>query len=361
MKNTMKKIVTGFCVLGTAFFVSQCVTAPNVLTVKAAEEIAITVGSETVLGCETISAQVKANETVETKEGTEEKIAGYTNLGIAHVDNYLNVREGAGEDQKLIGKMNKNAGCEILGTEGEWTKIKSGNVEGYVKSEYLYTGDEAKAVAKDAITMMATVVNTESLRVRTGASMDASTVDLIPMGEKLEVIEDMGEWIKVSFDSDEGYISSDYATLSEELESAVTIKELEQESGSGSGSGSGSASSAGVSIVQYAMQFLGNPYVWGGSSLTNGTDCSGFTMSLYAKYGIGLPHSSAAQSNCGRRISAGEAQPGDLFFYGNGGGINHVAMYIGNGQVIHASTERTGIRISNAYYRSPVCVVTLLN
>ena len=359
MRNTVKKILTGFCVFGTAFFVSQCMAAPNVLTVKAAEEIAITVGSETVLGSDVVSAQVKANETLETKEGTEGKIAGYTNLGIAHVDNYLNVREGAGEDQKLVGKMNKNAGCEILETEGEWTKIKSGSVEGYVKSEYLYTGEEAKTVAKDAITMMATVVNTESLRVRAGASMDASTVDLIPMGEKLEVIEDMGEWIKVSFDSDEGYISSEYATLSEELEAAVTIKELEQ--ASADGSGSGSVSSTGVSIVQYAMQFLGNPYVWGGSSLTNGTDCSGFTMSLYAQYGIGLPHSSAAQANCGRRISAGEAKPGDLFFYGNGGGINHVAMYIGNGQVIHASTERTGIRISNAYYRSPVCVVTLLN
>lgn len=357
MKNTVKKVVTGICVLGTAFFVNQAVLAPNVLTVKAAQDIAISVGSATVLGSETSNdvsteATAQPEEQVTTAEAADTKIAGYTNLGIAHVDNFLNVREGAGEDQKLIGKMSKNAGCEVLGVEGEWTKIRSGKVEGYVKSEYLYTGEEAKQVAAEAITLMANVVNTESLRVRTGPSMEDSTVDLIPLGEKLEVIEDMGEWIKVTFDSDEGYINAEYVELSEELDTAVTVTELQYGEG---------VSDARVSIVQYAKQFLGNPYVWGGTSLTNGADCSGFVLSLYAKYGIGLPHSSRAQAGCGTRIDPANARPGDLFFYGNGSGINHVAMYIGNGQVIHASTERTGIRISNAYYRTPVCAVSLLN
>lgn len=353
MKNTMKKVTTGICMLGTAVLINQALLAPNVLTVKAAqEEIAISVGSATVLGSDrNTEVSVETAEEITTAETVDTKIAGYTNLGIAHVDNYLNVRESAGEDGKLIGKMNKNAGCEILGVEGEWTKIKSGKVEGYVKSEYLYSGEEAKQVAAEAITMMATVTNTQSLRVRTGPSMESSTVDLIPLGEKLEVIEDMGEWVKVTFDSDEGYISSEFVEISEELESAVTITELQYGEG---------VSDSRVSIVQYAKQFLGNPYVWGGASLTNGTDCSGFTMSLYAKYGISLPHSSRAQANCGTRINASDARPGDLFFYGNGSGINHVAMYIGGGQVIHASTERTGIRISNAYYRTPVCVVSLL-
>lgn len=352
MKNTMKKVATGICVLGTAFLINHAVVAPNVLTVKAAEEVAMSVGSVTVLGSErNMGVGMEKAEEVTTTSSVDTTIAGYTNLGIAHVDNYLNVREGAGEDKKLVGKMSKNAGCEILGVEGEWTKIKSGKVEGYVKSEYLYTGEEAKKVAAETITMMATVTNTQSLRVRTGPSLESSTVDLIPLGEKLEVIEDMGEWIKVTFDSDEGYISSEFVELSEELETAVTITELQYGEG---------VSDVRVSIVQYAKQFLGNPYVWGGTSLTNGADCSGFTMSIYAKYGVGLPHSSRAQANCGTRISASEARPGDLFFYGNGSGINHVAMYIGNGQVIHASTERTGIKISNAYYRTPVCVVSLL-
>ncbi|MBQ4530687.1 MAG: C40 family peptidase [Lachnospiraceae bacterium] len=353
MKNTMKKVTTGICVLGTAVLINQALLAPNVLTVKAAQaEIALSVGSATVLGSDRDAEASKTEaESVTTAEAVDTTIAGYTNLGIAHVDNYLNVRETAGEDGKLVGKMSKNAGCEILGVEGDWTKIKSGKVEGYVKSEYLYTGEEAKQVAAEAITMMATVTNTQSLRVRTGPSMDASTVDLIPLGEKLEVLEDLGDWVKVTFDSDEGYISSEFVEMSEELETAVTITELQYGEG---------VSDARVSIVQYAKQFLGNPYVWGGSSLTNGTDCSGFTMSIYAKYGVSLPHSSRAQANCGTRINSGDARPGDLFFYGNGSGINHVAMYIGGGQVIHASTERTGIKISNAYYRTPVCVVSLL-
>ena len=110
-------------------------------------------------------------------------------------------------------------------------------------------------------------------------------------------------------------------------------------------------------FVSYATQFVGNPYVWGGTSLTRGADCSGFVMSVFANYGISLPHSSRAQANCGTKISASDAQPGDLFFYGNGSSINHVAIYIGGGRVVHASSPKSGIKISGAYYRTPVKVV----
>jgi cell wall-associated NlpC family hydrolase len=123
--------------------------------------------------------------------------------------------------------------------------------------------------------------------------------------------------------------------------------------------GSG-VSDARVSLVSFATQFVGNPYVWGGTSLTNGADCSGFVLSVYAQYGISLPHSSSAQSHYGTRVSTSELQPGDLLFYGSGS-ISHVAIYIGNGQIVHASTERTGIIISNAFYRSPICCVSLLD
>ena len=114
-------------------------------------------------------------------------------------------------------------------------------------------------------------------------------------------------------------------------------------------------------VADFAVQFVGNPYVWGGTSLTRGADCSGFVLSVYANYGVYLPHSSRAQAGCGTRISASEAQPGDLFFYGSGKSINHVAIYIGNGQIVHASNKRDGIKISNAFYRSPVCVVRYFN
>lgn len=117
------------------------------------------------------------------------------------------------------------------------------------------------------------------------------------------------------------------------------------------------SSSLGEQIAAYAQQFVGNPYVYGGASLTGGADCSGFTMAVFAHFGIGLPHNAAAQSGCGTQVSLSDIQPGDLLFYDNGGGIGHVTIYIGNGQVCHASNERTGITISSISYRNPVCAV----
>ena len=147
-------------------------------------------------------------------------------------------------------------------------------------------------------------------------------------------------------------MAKDYVELSDQLQKAMTMTEIKYGEG---------VSNVRVDMVQYACQFIGNRYVWGGESLTNGVDCSGFTMRIYEKYGVYLPHSSSAQAGCGTKINSSDAKPGDLFFYGNGSGINHVAMYIGDGQVVHASSERTGIKISNCYYRTPVCVVRYIN
>lgn len=114
-------------------------------------------------------------------------------------------------------------------------------------------------------------------------------------------------------------------------------------------------------IVDYALQFLGNPYVYGGTSLTNGTDCSGFTMSIYKHFGNSIGRSSRDQVHDGKAVKASELQKGDLVFYANGGRINHVAMYIGNGKIVHASTPRTGIRIGEMNYRTPYKMVSILN
>ena len=105
-------------------------------------------------------------------------------------------------------------------------------------------------------------------------------------------------------------------------------------------------------LWSYAKQFIGNPYVWGGASLTNGADCSGFTMSVYKQYGIAIPHSSVAQSKMGAGVSLSEAKPGDLVFYAKGGTVNHVGIYVGNGQVVHASNPKQGIKISPVGYRT---------
>ncbi len=275
---------------------------------------------------------------------------GYTNLGVADVEGNLNVREAPGTDADLVGKMPNNAGCDILGTEGEWTKIRSGKVEGYVKSEFLLSGETALARAEEVKQTIATV-NTTTLYVREEPNTECTIITMMPDGEELEVMEELDGWVKINVDDEEGYVSADYVDISVELNKAMTMTEVRYGEG---------VSDVRVSLVQYATQFVGNPYVWGGTSLTKGADCSGFVLSVFAKYGIYLPHSAAAQSGYGTKISASEAKPGDLFFYSNGSRINHVAIYIGNGQVVHASTRKTGIKISGSHYRTPVKVVRLL-
>ena len=239
----------------------------------------------------------------------------------------------------------------IRDSKGDWAKITSGKVEGYVKTEYLLTGDAAKNVAKKEITKVVTV-NTTTLRVREKASEDSAILSLVGEGEDLVVEDTKDGWYKVEVDDQKGYISGDYVEVTEKLPTASTVKELEY--------GEGYTDSR-VSLVQFALQFVGNRYVWGGTSLTNGIDCSGFTMQVYARYGVGLPHHAASQPAYGNRISASEAKPGDLFFYGSGSSISHVGIYIGNGQIVHASNARTGIKISSAYYRTPICVISYLN
>lgn len=275
---------------------------------------------------------------------------GYTNLGIANVDSNLNVRAIAGEDGKLVGKLPKDAACEVLDSDGAWAHIKSGKVEGYVSLDYLLTGIPAKRRAEELATTMARVT-TDSLKVRAEANTDSEVITLVPNGEELEVVSVEGDWVRVYLDDEEVFVSAEYVEVTSELGTAITMTELFYGQG---------VSDVRVDVCQYAKEFLGNPYVWGGTSLTKGADCSGYVMSIFKKYGVSLPHSSVAQANCGTTIKVSEAQPGDLVFYGNGKSINHVAIYIGNGQVIHASSPKTGIRISNVSYRSPIKAVKIL-
>lgn len=319
-------------------------------------EILMTAGvasmTATALADEDVAATVSDTDVdLVTQAQDAASVYGYTNLGIAVVDSgNLNVRQAPGTDAELVGKMPNHAACEVLGVDGEWTQIQSGEVTGYVKSEYLVTGEEAAALAEEVKETVAKVTTT-TLYVREEPNTDCSIVTSMPMGEELEVIEQLEGWIKVAIDSDEGYVSADYVEVNTELPTAMTMTEVRYGQG---------VSDVRVDLVSYACQFVGNPYVWGGTSLTKGADCSGFVLSVFANYGVSLPHSSVAQSNSGTKISSSEAQPGDLFFYGNGSRINHVAIYIGNGQVVHASSPRTGIKISGAYYRNPVKVVRIL-
>lgn len=309
----------------------------------------------------------------------------YDRLGIASkVDTYLNVRKKPSESAKIVGKMTKNAGCHIYKIKKGWAKIVSGKVDGWVKSSYIVTDSKAEELATK-VGRECVEINTNSLRVRALPTTSAPIYSVVSEEEEFvirkkhltmdfvnkmikqqkiskEAIEraggmeaiqaDLDNWICITVDDEHAFVAKEYVTEQYSLKRAVKV-------GTVSAGGSDGVSSSQASIAEYAKQFLGNPYVWGGASLTGGADCSGFTMSLYRKYGHSLPHNAAAQAGVTRSVSS--PKPGDLFFYSNGSRINHVAMYIGSGLVIHASNPSDGIKISNAYYRKPVKIGRVMN
>ncbi len=277
---------------------------------------------------------------------------GYTHLGICNVDeNNLNIRKEPDESAKLVGKLPKNAACEIISSENGWALISSGKVEGYVKEEYLLTGFEAKQKGEELASAIA-VSTADSLNIREMPNTDAEVVTQVAAGEILDIVEIQDDgWIKVYLDDEEVYVSADYVEVKSDLNTAITLTELIYGEG---------VSDIRVDLCQYAKQFLGNPYVWGGTSLTKGADCSGFVKSVFANFGVSLPRTSREQANTGSKISASDLQPGDLVFYAKGGTVNHVALYIGGGQVIHASSPKTGIKISSYNYRTPYKMTRVL-
>lgn len=278
---------------------------------------------------------------------------GYSNIGIAQVDNHLNVRQEPNGSGKLVGKMSNNTACEILSVteDGQWAHIISGEVEGYVSTDYLLVGIDAVKKAEEIVQPMA-YVEADALNIRTEPNTECEIVTTIPHGESLEFSQVLNDgWVEVLLDGDKVYASAEYVTIEEKLGTAITMTELLYGEG---------VSDVRVELCQYAKEFIGNPYVWGGTSLTNGADCSGFVLSVYKKFGVTLPHHSGSQATYGTYVSMSEIQAGDLVFYGYGKTINHVAIYIGNGQVVHASSPSTGIKISSVYYRTPLTQRSIL-
>ena len=283
----------------------------------------------------------------------------YDNLCVSNVTGYLNIRDKADKEKgKIIGKMPGNCGGEVLETLDGWYKIKSGPVTGYVSAEYLKTGTEAQQAAMEHAELMA-IVQADKLNVRKEPSTDSPIWTQISNSERYAVVSQTDGWVEIELDTDNAFVSTEFVDVRYAIPEAIKFTPLE-DSGQGS-SGSKKSVSKRTQIVNYAMQFLGNRYVWGGTSLTKGVDCSGFTMQIMKHFGVSLPHYSGSQAKCGKKISSSQMRPGDLIFYTNSGGkINHVALYIGNGQIIHAASRRSGIKISSWNYRTPARIVNVL-
>lgn len=294
-------------------------------------------------------------------------------LAVAQVNQSVYVRKEASTKSEYVGRLYNNNVATVLETLDGWYKIKSGNVKGYVSADYVVVGDED--LLKKAGTKLAEV-KTETLRVRKDSSEKAGVVTLVAEGQQLKVksTKENG-WVKIKTNDGEGYVSSDYVSVftkytygeTKKEEQARLAKEAAERENNDGGSSNGGSSNGGSSngggkhynapngmsgqaVANFACQFVGRPYKWGGSSLTNGADCSGFVMAVYAKFGVSLPHSSGAMRSCGYGVSKYKMQPGDIVCF-----PGHVGIYIGGGTMVDANSSKTGIKYTAVKLSRVVC------
>lgn len=319
------------------------------------------------------------------REAEAQAKAAEPQLAVGLASGYVNVREKPDTQAQIVGKLYQNGVGEVLAEDSGWYLIESGSVTGYVNGEYVLTGEEGAALAEQVSKRLARV-QADALRVRMEPSTEAGILDIVPGGETLAVTGEQEGWAKVRLGAGEGYVSLDYVEVYTAYETAESVSEEEErlareeqarreaaaaagnrgavsksnESASSGGStaaASGNVSSAsssfgssaplGRQIADFALQFVGNPYVYGGTSLTDGADCSGFVQSVYKNFGISLPRTSGEQGACGTAVGGIDAaQPGDLIYYSG-----HIGIYIGNRQIVHASTSKSGIKVSNADFK----------
>ena len=350
----------------------------------------------------------------------DEQESEYADLAIAHVDKYVNVRSLPSTDGQILGKIYNGAVAHIIETAGEendWLHVTSGSVEGYIKAEYFIYGEDAAEVIEDYVTRYA-VITASRLNVRKETSAESKRIGYLDKGEKAKIVENLGDWMKVEYSQGQtGYVSAEYVEVTEEFTYAISIEEekaeiarqkaLEErkrqeeaakaaeaaaaqekaaaEAAAAAAGQTGEATDAGQavaaggitpaaeystneelrdSLVEYALQFVGNKYVNGGNSLTNGTDCSGFTKLIYAEYGYSLGRTPASQlSSAGRSIDYSEIQKGDIICYSSNGGksCTHVAIYIGDGMIVHAANSKKGICTQKAQYSTIMGVKNIID
>lgn len=342
----------------------------------------------------------------------------FQDRAVATTEGKVNIRVASSTDAEVIGALDRGGVCLVDEVGDEWSLIESGTCVGYIANEYLAYGDDAGQWCLDNGIVRSGVVNTATLKVRAEKDENSECLTLIPEGEEYYVYSQGDEWTEIAVDDDiRGFVKSEYIDVSFNNPRAISVEEqaemdriakeeadrawleylaqqaaLQQQAAAPQGGGGGTrrqatytatqttgggggggaaapaptqtyaapAGSGGADLVNYANQFVGNSYKWGGTSLTNGADCSGFVQSVYANYGYSLPRTAAQQSGAGTEVSLSDIQAGDLLFYSNGGDIGHVAIYEGNGQIVHASNSRDGIKTSSYDYRTPVKAVRVI-
>jgi cell wall-associated NlpC family hydrolase len=409
-----KAIKIALCIASTAFALS----VPAAVT-SADENISVEQG---VAGI----AELLENTTAEEIESAynayievynKENVSPYDNLGVSIADSYVNIRKKPSTDSEVVGKLYRGCATDILERlEDDWVKIKSGDVEGYIASNYLAIGDDAEAMVDEYATKYATV-NTTTLYVREKQSTDSKILTMVPKGETYVITKEYDEWAEILLGTDDetgkdftGFVNKKYIDIDVKFKYAISIEEenrilreqqeaekaeaerkekLAQEKAerkeaerkaaeaaanadkeeendkpsTPSSNGSSSHSELRNEVVEYALKFVGNPYVWSGTSLTKGADCSGFVQAIYADFGYSIPRVSRDQAaSAGIKVSESDLLPGDLIFYANSSNIvSHVAMYIGNGKIVHAANSRQGIIVSQYRYRDIYCVRRIIN
>ncbi len=248
-------------------------------------------------------------------------------VGYGTTTDTVYLRSEASTSGKKLSRVSRGVTFQILSETDGWYEISYNDNIGYVCGDYV---DVSKSTTSGYIR-----VSGESVALMGSACADAAVLAELEEDTTLTVIGNMGRWYCVAYEGYIGYVSNtDVTTVATAL----------------------SGSSAGAAVVEYAVQFLGNRYVYGGSSLTNGTDCSGFVMSVYAYFGVSLPHSSYAMRSCGTAVSVSDIQPGDIVCYSG-----HVGIYAGNGQIINAANASTGIVYTDLNYSHIISVRRIFN
>ncbi|MFR1851901.1 C40 family peptidase [Intestinibacter sp.] len=259
----------------------------------------------------------------------------------------LNVRTGPSTSYAKIATLSYGQSVNVLSTSNGWSKINYNGSTGYVSSQYLQSTKPSSSSSSETSQTVKYVNTTSGLNMRTGPATSYAKITTIAYGQSVNVLSTSNGWSKINYSGSTGYVSSQY------------LQSTKPSSSSSSNSGSTSVSSSASSVIAYAKTLLGKPYVWGAQG-PNSFDCSGFTYYVFKnKAGIVLPRTSSAQSKYGTSVSWSNLKAGDLMFFdtngANNGQVSHVGLYIGNGQMIHASSSQRKIVITSvntSYYKN---------